>query len=329
MADSDFTRQTVETIAKRAANRCSSPDCGALTCGPAEHPDRSLTIGEAAHIFGSRPGSARFRDTMTPSGRSDITNAIWLCRNCHKLVDSDPIQFSSEILFEWRRQHEENVTAQLGKPSEIIRRKMIMKHLERFSSCSYLAQQIVIDKPPHWEYKLTIELLRTRMGPVIERWKSLERGLYVKVSTAVPQEMVLDWLRVRFDEVNKLCAAFSELANTEMQAAWGPPGTPGSEDEILRVCDLFTECADRVLQWEETTRFAVLPYAFANVQSLLIGTAGQMLDQLARIPDELSAPFNAENPSGTVNIMLVLSLPDKWSDNYARALEEAFKNISG
>jgi hypothetical protein len=83
----------IETVAKRAGNICSNPDCQALTTGPAETEDKSVTIGEAAHIFGANPGSARFDEKMSSSERSDITNAIWLCRNCHKLADADAARF--------------------------------------------------------------------------------------------------------------------------------------------------------------------------------------------------------------------------------------------
>lgn len=328
MADGNFTKQVVETLAKRAGNHCSNLDCGVLTCGPAESPDRSLTIGEAAHIFGARPGSARFNDKLSAAERGDITNAIWLCRNCHKVVDSDPVQFPADLLFALRRQHEENIAAQIGRPLETVRYRLKMKKLEEFSSCSYLAQQIIIDKPDHWEYKLTIELLRTRMDSIFGRWRSLERGLYVKASTHVSPKDVVDWHRIRFDEIIKLATAFAALVNDELSAAWGDPGTPGSETEILKACDLLVECAERVLQWEEAVRFALLPIEFSEVQTLLTGRGGNFLDQMIRIPREMAAIFNAENTSGEHRISLVLSLPDGWVEQFDMASQRAFYDVS-
>ena len=46
MPGADFSRQAVETIAKRAGNHCSNPDCGVLTCGPSETETRAITIGD-------------------------------------------------------------------------------------------------------------------------------------------------------------------------------------------------------------------------------------------------------------------------------------------
>src|SRR5436190_17522523 len=100
MDEQRFTRQTIDTVAKRAGNICSNPDCQAITIGPAEAPDKSVNVGEAAHIFGANSGSARFQEGMSPTERADITNAIWLCRICHKLIDADATRFPAPLLFE-------------------------------------------------------------------------------------------------------------------------------------------------------------------------------------------------------------------------------------
>ena len=323
MPDGDFTKQTVEIIAKRAANECSNLDCGAVTCGPAESHDRSVTIGEAAHIYGARPGSARFSESLTVNERGDITNAIWLCRNCHKIIDADPIRFPAAILFEWRRQHEEAVAKKLGKPSEAIRQKIIAQQLTEFAGTSYLAQQIVIDKPSFWEYKLTAELLRTGLAPIVARWHGLERGLYTKEPAIITSSEVMNLLRARIDEIQKQVGAFSGLLNGELQGTWGPTGTPGNESEILRVCNLLIECAARIVQWEERVRFAILPSEFDEVQTLLSGCAGRMIEQLSKIPSEFKAIFDQENPTGTYHISLVVDLPEGWAEKYQDALRRA------
>jgi hypothetical protein len=228
MADADFPRQVVEIIARRAGTHCSNPDCGVLTSGPAEAPDRAISIGEAAHIFGARLGAARYVERMSNQERRDITNAIWLCRNYHKLVDADPLRFPAELLFEWRRSHEDEITKRLGKLGDALRLKVISRELSTFKSCSYLAQQIVIDKPPHWEYKLTVELLRSLLDPVLSRWKDLEGGCYAKRLTIVSVNEFVQWHSARMQEIEKLVLAFSRLVNRELQASWGPPGQPGT-----------------------------------------------------------------------------------------------------
>jgi hypothetical protein len=39
---------------------------------------------------------------MTPNQRSEITNGIWLCQNCAKLVDNDISKFTVEVIEGWK-----------------------------------------------------------------------------------------------------------------------------------------------------------------------------------------------------------------------------------
>lgn len=103
----DFSRATKEILAKRAAQRCTNPDCGRATSGPHEDEHKAVNLGVAAHITAAAPGGPRYNKTLTPEERSDIGNAIWLCQSCAKLVDSDVIRFSEELLVTWKRKHEE------------------------------------------------------------------------------------------------------------------------------------------------------------------------------------------------------------------------------
>jgi hypothetical protein len=328
MDEERFSRQVVEVIAKRAANICSNPDCGAITTGPAEEMDRSIVIGEAAHIYGARFGSARYSEAMSPAERGDTINAIWLCRNCHKSIDADPNKFPADLLFEWRRQHEEEISKKLGKTGGLLREKIIARQLSEFSACSYLAQQVVIDKPDYWEYKLTIELMRTKLGPVLRRWHALENGLYVRPSILVPLDEVSIWFQTRFTEMMNIAGALSGLANGELQRAWGPPGVAGNASDILFVCDLFTECVQSALVWTEMVRFSRLPDECRVAQALLPAGSKCLVEEIERIPLELAKIFAAEKPSGVQKIHLEPKLPDGWDEQFSVAIEAALDQLA-
>jgi hypothetical protein len=132
----DFPRRIVDTIFRRAGGMCSNPGCSVLTSGPAEDVSKAVVVGEAAHIYGARPGSARFNPEMSAAERSDITNAIWLCRNCHKLVDTNARRYSADLLFEWRHTHERAITKRLGKTSDILQAEVLERRLTGFERVS-------------------------------------------------------------------------------------------------------------------------------------------------------------------------------------------------
>jgi cellulose biosynthesis protein BcsQ len=64
--------------------------------------DENIVIGEAAHIEAASPGGPRYNCNMTESERSSSSNAIWLCRNCSKLIDSDVEKYPVPLLKKWK-----------------------------------------------------------------------------------------------------------------------------------------------------------------------------------------------------------------------------------
>jgi hypothetical protein len=321
-----FTRQVAAILAQRAGNICSNPDCSALTSGPAEEQNRAVNVGEAAHIYGARAGAARFNPEMSDSARGDVTNGIWLCRNCHKQVDTDARMFPAELLFEWRRDHERSMLESLGKAGA-LRQRVLLRSLQGFESCSYLAQQIIIDRPDFWEYKLTAELLRSSLHPIKLRWEALEKGLYAKPSEIISREAYMDWFKTRMDSMSAQVNALGGLLNGELQGSWGPPGQPGSEHEILRLSGLVSEACQRLLEWEESVRFVSVPEPFEELHELLVGIAGVIIHKAFEIPVWLTGVFSSESPSGVHHFTLVVDLPEEWPDRIAAALKTAEKKL--
>ena len=121
MAIPDFSKQMIETLARRARFQCSNPDCGAQTVGPNSDPNKATMIGEAAHVHGAKSGSMRYDVTMSDVTRAAITNGIWLCRNCHGKIDRDAVKYPVDLLFAWRKAHEDRVLRELGTPGDRIR----------------------------------------------------------------------------------------------------------------------------------------------------------------------------------------------------------------
>lgn len=114
MADPDFSQKTVDALAKRTAQTCSNPSCRKPTSGPHSDASKSVTTGEAAHIRGARPKSARYDPSMSDAERAEPANGIWLCRKCAKVVDADEHKYPTTLLQEWKATHE--VWVETGRP---------------------------------------------------------------------------------------------------------------------------------------------------------------------------------------------------------------------
>ena len=104
----NFYEPTKRALRLRVGYRCSNPQCKTLTVGPSSQPHETINIGEASHITAAAPGGARYDPTITPQERRNISNGIWLCRKCAKIVDDDPNTYSVELLREWKEQSEQD-----------------------------------------------------------------------------------------------------------------------------------------------------------------------------------------------------------------------------
>lgn len=103
----DFTKATVEKIAKRVGFHCSNPNCRAITVGPKQSNDGFAVLGQAAHISAAAPGGPRFDSSMTSEQRKSPGNGIWLCEKCARIIDIDADAYPVELLREWKKDAEE------------------------------------------------------------------------------------------------------------------------------------------------------------------------------------------------------------------------------
>lgn len=319
-SENRFPRNVITTLARRSANICANPSCGAITSGPTDRPDGSINLGEAAHIYGANRGSARYDEAMLPTERRAITNAIWLCGNCHKKIDDDPRHYPPGLLFEWRQEHERTISEKLGRTGAALKHRYERRHLEAFGKLSYVAERLIIDKDDYWEYLLTAEALKTEVMPTARRWKALSRGLYAKPITRLEREDSFDWLTDRLQEIMLYVQAFVNLTNDELGSAWGAPGNPGKDSEIISVCRLYGEVCQGTLLWEEQIRFTSVHDDFLEIRDLFLGTAGHLIDQVMEIPKFLSELVAAKPTSGSYALTLTIELPDGWTEK----AEEAF-----
>jgi hypothetical protein len=318
-----FKQAVVVVLAKRAAHRCSNPECNAVTSGPAEDPRESVNVGVAAHIYGANPGSARYEVHMTPAERSAISNAIWLCSNCHKMVDDDDARYPPGLLFEWQREHERAIAGQVGKAAAMARQRYEVRHLEEFGRLSYLAERLILERGDYWEYLLSAEVLRYELGPVVRRWRALKSGLYTKPFKRIPKEQSFSWVADRIHEVGTIVTAFGQLNHDELQRAWGAPGVAGDDVEIVTTCRLFVEMCSRALDWEESVQFARVDDIFVELRDLLCGVAGTLIEQVELIPTFLTQTLSGSPTSGEFVLQLTVKLPDGWLDSMNRAMKDA------
>ncbi len=101
-------------LAYRSGDICAMPGCGCRLT-PNNDLGNPINIGEAAHITGKHDGkgtrkrSARYNPSMTDIERNHYNNLIYLCTNCHTIIDAMPqgeIDYPAERLHNIKEEHE-------------------------------------------------------------------------------------------------------------------------------------------------------------------------------------------------------------------------------
>lgn len=122
----EFSSKTKRVLASRVGYRCSNPECNNYTIGPGDDPKSVVILGEAAHIIGAIQDG---KDRLSPKADSSkkpleiigLDNGIWLCKNCHKLIDSKTSTYTVEVLRKWKNEAEEKQAKNLeSQPSPFI-----------------------------------------------------------------------------------------------------------------------------------------------------------------------------------------------------------------
>jgi hypothetical protein len=134
----EFAEAIKVVVSRRVGSKCSNPDCRALTSGPQEDPAKCTNIGVAAHITAAAPGGPRYDASLSVAHRRHAENAIWLCQNCGKLIDNDPIRFPELVLREWKRNAEAAAVQELGKTRSVASIDPIGQQLRQLIGRSFL-----------------------------------------------------------------------------------------------------------------------------------------------------------------------------------------------
>ena len=163
---------------------------------------------------------------------------------------------------------------------------------------------------------------------MLQRWRALDRGYYVKSALQVRSDEFFSWFSGRMDEILSIVKAFGGVTNEEFSRSWGASGVPGNDVDIVAACRLFSEACRSALAGEESVRFVRVDEVFEETQDLLIGIGGNVIDQAAKIPAFLQEIFADTPTSESYELIITVSLPYGWAEAVEDATSRAFRSIS-
>lgn len=182
--------------------------------------------------------------------------------------------------------------------------------LREFANETHRAQRLALERPTFWEYLLTIELLRSKFAEVRRSYIDLEKGFKFRKTRVVSGREFYNLLRGKARDLEMLIPAFDAILNNEIPASWGATGEAGDAIEIKHAVDILISACKELVEWESDIRSIESSEVFDTILSLMRGLTSIFLDEVQRLIEELSRPFERPNPAGEYNINLVLKFPE-------------------
>lgn len=131
----NFSLNIRNLLAKCVGEKCSNPSCRKTTCAANEDSDKIINIGVADHICAAAKGGPRYDENMTPVERKSSKNGIWLCQSCSKLIDTDTMRYTKEVLRNWKRMAEELAIKEVETASTTFSYEQDKNFIKFFVQC--------------------------------------------------------------------------------------------------------------------------------------------------------------------------------------------------
>ena len=156
--------------------------------------------------------------------------------------------------------------------------------------------------------------------PIEQRWHDLEAGLYAPSRTRLPEDQFFDWVQTKNAMMLDQIEVLQPLVSRELVASWGPPGQPGSVEQIKRICGYLADACARMLEWEEGIRSVRISEPFSDLVDVYKGAMGHNIASVANIRKtlELMIQLDAE---GHFHYTVEMSVPPEFAERSNQALE--------
>jgi hypothetical protein len=129
-ADYSFPKEVKRVLGERVAYICCDPMCRRLAIRRNTDTDKALRFGDAAHIYSKADKGPRGRYVADVDTKilNKYENGIWLCKICHKKVDSEESTHTIEKLLKWKHDTEIYIETLVTQDTRLRQLRLICHH---------------------------------------------------------------------------------------------------------------------------------------------------------------------------------------------------------
>ena len=139
-----ISQRHLRKLHSKSGNRCAL--CKTLLTNGSSN--ETKCIGANAHIYGEKKGAPRYDASIPQDYVNSYENLIFLCSNCHTLVDGEEKKYPVEKLKKMKKEHEDWVEKQLATHSQeftLAEIDVVIKYLIGNSNALYQYDYKTVD----------------------------------------------------------------------------------------------------------------------------------------------------------------------------------------
>lgn len=210
-------------LCTRSGNRCANPECRKILVVDKTDSDIESLVAQMAHIAGEKEGSPRYDNTMTTKERNSYANLIFVCGNCHKMIDDQPNTYTVEKLHEMKTNHEKWILESTEKEMTNVtftELDMVTKYLLSDQVVTTDSYTLITPKEKIRKNELSSEterLIRSGMVEVKEVGQFIDGSPDMHFGDRLKQGFVIEYERLK----NEMGLTNDELFNGLLDFASG------------------------------------------------------------------------------------------------------------
>lgn len=207
------------------------------------------------------------------------TDAVWTL----------PFETAQEIIEGLRKQ-----LAYLFMDALGFRQRVKSAHLPpQLRNLTGVSLSLVLERPPYWEHQLFANTFVEEIKRVKEHdWDVqysviLGPGLHLKE----PSE-VFDWISKHMTEGERIVDSFSNLINTALPDALGPPGISGDPVKLVYVSRRLADTYQSSVEWAREAKRVSVPDEYQKIVSIVGGFLSKVTKSIEDLSEHLLEQLN-------------------------------------
>lgn len=196
-----------------------------------------------------------------------------------------------------------------------------------YDTLSSNALVLVLEKPAGWEYRLLFQVWLDELDKISEKIYDYQHNLKIFHSELLRNDNVFEWIQLKFHEMEGFIDSANYLINDRAQVAFGPPGMPGDEKEIIMVARNIVRLLSIIIDWCIKIRLIKSEEPFTRILNAMSLLPESVIKEMQDFPHDslgqLKSAFLKETTDNPQHLKLSLVFDISNMGEYEEAFDVA------